>query len=49
MTTDLSKVKLALVAKYERLAKVASSKVKKKKFLYMAGMYRRQAIQLSRQ
>ncbi len=49
MSTDLSKVKLALVAKYEQLAKVASSKVKKKKFLHMAGVYRRQAEELSRQ
>lgn len=49
MSTELSKVKLALAAKYERQAKLASSKPKKKKFLQMAGSYRRQAEQLSRQ
>jgi hypothetical protein len=47
MTAKLSDVKVALAEKYERLARVASSKVKKRKFIHKAHQYRRQVVQLS--
>jgi hypothetical protein len=49
MTKKLTQVKRALTEKYERLAKVASSKVKQKQYLYKAEMYRHQVEQLLRQ
>jgi hypothetical protein len=48
MSNQLAEVKLALAQKYDRLAKAASSKVKKRKFTHKAEAYRRQAILLSR-
>ncbi len=39
-------VKLALAEKYERLARMAGSTPKKKKFTYDAVRYRRQAEQM---
>jgi len=49
MTTKVVETKLALAQKYDRLAKVASSKVKKRTYLHKARTYRRQVEELSRQ
>ena len=46
---NLLKVKQALTAKYESLAKVSKSQVKRKELLYNAEKYRRQAVILARQ
>ncbi len=46
--TKLVQNKLNLVAKYERLAKIAKSKCKRTKFNFQAERYRRQAQELSR-
>ena len=43
---NLVAVKQALAAKYESLAKVASSKVKQRSFLHNAEKYRQQATRL---
>ena len=45
--TELLQTKLNLVAKYQRLAKIAKSKPKRTKFNYQAEKYRRQAQKLS--
>jgi hypothetical protein len=45
----LVEVKLALVRKYERLAKVAKSTPKRRTWLYHAARIRRQAADLARQ
>jgi hypothetical protein len=50
-TAELAKlvaVKQALAAKYESLAKAASSQVKRRSFLHNAEKYRRQASMLTR-
>ena len=44
---NLLEVKQALAAKYESLAKVASSKVKQRSFLRNAEKYRRQAAKFA--
>ncbi len=46
--TNLVQTKLNLAAKYQRLAKIAKSKPKRKKFNYQAERYRHQAQELSR-
>jgi hypothetical protein len=46
---NLVQVKLQLVAKYERLAKVAKSKPKRDTYTHQADKHRRQAADLSRQ
>ena len=43
----LQKVKLALAAKYESLAKIAGSVVKRREFLRNAERYRQQAARLA--
>lgn len=53
MTTEhksakLVQAKLALAEKYERLAKVANSVLKRRTFTHRAEKYRRQAEELSR-
>ncbi len=42
----LAQTKLALAKKYDRLAKIAKSKPKKRKFAYRTEKFRRQAEQL---
>lgn len=46
--TILVQTKLNLAAKYQRLAKIAKSKVKRVTFNYHAERYRRQAHELSK-
>ena len=43
----LQKVKLALAAKYESLARISGSVVKQRQFLYHADKYRQQASRLA--
>ncbi len=43
----LVQTKLALAQKYQHLAQLAGSQPKRKKYLYMAEKYRRQAGRLS--
>jgi hypothetical protein len=43
----LQKVKLALAAKYESLARISGSVVKQRQFLHNAERYRRQAKRLA--
>jgi hypothetical protein len=47
MSGNLAEVKSALAAKYERRAKVASSRTKKRKFAHKAKVYRLQVVRLS--
>jgi hypothetical protein len=44
---NLQKVKLALAAKYESLARISGSVGKKKEFLHNADRYRQQAARLA--
>ncbi len=46
--TELLQTKLNLVAKYQRLAKIAKSQPKRTKFNFQSERYRRQALELSR-
>jgi hypothetical protein len=48
MSDKLVETKLVLARKYDRLAKAASSKVKRTTFSHKAERYRRQVKQLSR-
>jgi hypothetical protein len=43
----LQKVKLALAAKYESLARISGSVVKQRQFLHNADRYRQQAARLA--
>ncbi len=45
---ELLQTKLKLVAKYQRLAKIAKSKPKRTKFNYQSEKYRRQTLELAR-
>jgi len=45
--TNLVQTKLNLAAKYRRLATTAKSNPKRKKFIYQAERYRRQAQEIS--
>ena len=44
---NLQKVKLALAAKYESLARISGSVVKQRQFLHNAERYRQQAARLA--
>ena len=44
----LASIKAALADKYENLARIAGSKVKRDTFLTRAGRYRRQVAELTR-
>ena len=45
---NLIAVKVALVAKYESMAKATGSQVKRRQFLHHADVYRQQAANLAR-
>jgi hypothetical protein len=47
VSAKLAQVKLALAAKYDRLAKVVKSVPRRKTYLYQAARFRRQAADLS--